>query len=92
MTSHSEAQSNETVSSLAERLRARASNAYFDYIAQCRRDECLGWQAKVEQNAFGWPEIAAHTKAGELLGRHRALNEAADALSALKKETPNVHG
>lgn len=77
--------SNETVASLAERLRARASNAYFEYIAQCRRDECLGWQAKVEQNQFGWPELAAHTKAGELLGRHRALNEAAELLTALEQ-------
>jgi hypothetical protein len=74
---------NETVASLVDRLIARADNAYCEYIGQSRQDECLGWEIKVEKRLFGWNELAAHTRRGELLGRHRALMEAAELLSAL---------
>ncbi len=67
-------------------LRARADNAYYDYIGQCRRDECLGWEIKVERGTFGEAELKAHCAAAEKLGRYRALHEAAkmleEALSA----------
>lgn len=65
---------------LLERMRARADNAYCAYIGQLRRDECLGWEIKVERGKFGKPEIEAHCKASELLGRHRAMHEAAEML------------
>jgi len=64
-----------------ERMRARADNAYFDYIGQLRRDECLGWEIKVELGKFGEAELKAHCAAAEKLGRHRALHEAANMLA-----------
>ena len=63
-----------------ERMRARADNAYCDYIGQLRRDECLGWEIKVERGKFGEAELKAHCAAAEKLGRHRALYEAAKML------------
>jgi hypothetical protein len=68
---------------LLERMRAKADNAYCAYIAQMGRDECLGWEIKVERGKFGKPEIEAHCKASELLGRHRALHEAAEMVAEL---------
>lgn len=70
---------------LVERLQARADNAYVDYIGLCRRDECLGWEAKVGRGIFGLHELEAHKKAAEMLGRHRALQEVANLL----REEPN---
>lgn len=64
-----------------ERMRARADNAYCDYIGQLRRDECLGWEIKVERGKFGEVEMKAHCAAAEKLGRHRALHEAANMLA-----------
>ena len=64
-----------------ERMRARADNAYCDYIGQLRRDECLGWEIKVERGKFGEAELKAHCAAAEKLGRHRALHEAANMLA-----------
>lgn len=63
-----------------ERMRTRADNAYCDYIGQLRRDECLGWEIKVERGKFGEAELKAHCAAAEKLGRHRALYEAAKML------------
>ncbi len=48
------------VRGLHDRLQARADNAYCDYIGLCRRDECLGWEAKVENELFGDAELKAH--------------------------------
>lgn len=64
-----------------ERMRARADNAYCDYIGQLRRDECLGWEIKVERGKFGEAELKAHCAAAEKLGRHRALHDAANMLA-----------
>jgi len=66
---------------LAKRLQTRADNAYCDYIGQLRRDECLGWEIKVERGKFGEAELKAHCAAAEKLGRHRALHEAAGMLA-----------
>jgi hypothetical protein len=71
-----------------DRLQARADNAYCDYIGLCRRDECLGWEAKTEKGIFGEAELKAHKDAAEKLGRHRALQEAANLLHELL--TPNA--
>ena len=76
------------VRGLLDRLQARADNAYCDYIGLCRRDECLGWEAKVEKQIFGEAELKAHKDAAEKLGRHRALQEAANMLHKLL--TPNA--
>lgn len=77
-----------TVRGLLERLQARADNAYCDYIGLCRRDECLGEEIKIERHIFGAPELKAHRDAAEKLGRHRALQEAANLLNELL--TPNA--
>ena len=69
-------------------LQARADNAYCDYIGICRRDECLGWEIKAEKGLFGAAELKAHMDAAEKLGRHRALQEAANMLHKIM--TPNV--
>lgn len=74
----------------AHALQARADNAYCDFIGLCRRDECLGWEAKVEKGLFGEAELKAHKDAAEKLGRHRALQEAANLLHELL--TPNDAG
>jgi hypothetical protein len=74
------------IKSLVERLRARADNAYCDMIGVARRDESLGWEIKVERGKFGRPELDAHVKGGELLGRHRALHEAATLVEEELKE------
>lgn len=65
---------------MLERMRAMSDNAYCDYISQMRRDECLGWQIKVERGKFGEAELKAHCAAAEKLGRHRALHEVAKML------------
>lgn len=74
-----------------ERMRTGADNAYFDYIGQLRRDECLGWEIKVERGKFGEADLKAHCAAAEKLGRHRALHEAAkmleEALRSNKKHS-----
>lgn len=77
---------------LLERMRAKADNAYCAYIAQLGRDECLGWEIKVERGKFGKPEIEAHCKASELLGRHRALHEAAEMVAELMCSNAEITG
>lgn len=64
-------------------LQAKADNSYIEYLNLCRRDECLGWEIKVEKGIFGEPELKAHKDAAEKLGRHRALQEAANALQKI---------
>lgn len=75
-----------------ERMRARADNAYCDYIGQLRRDECLGWEIKAERGKFGEAELKAHCAAAEKLGRHRALHEAANMLAEVLRSNPNITG
>lgn len=64
-------------------LEGLSDRAYCDYIAKMRTNECLGWEEKVRTSKFGQAELNAHTKAGELLGRHRAFAEAAAAAWAM---------
>lgn len=75
-----------------ERMRARADNAYCDYIGQLRRDECLGWEIKVERGKFGEAEMKAHCAAAEKLGRHRALHEAANMLAEVLRSNAELNG
>ena len=75
-----------------ERMRARADNAYCDYICQLRRDECLGWEIKVERGKFGEEELKAHCAAAEKLGRHRALHEAANMLAEVLRSNAELNG
>jgi hypothetical protein len=56
-------------------LREKANQAYCDYIDQMKRPECLGYEQKLKEGKFGRPELDAHVRAGELLGRHRAFAE-----------------
>ena len=75
-----------------EHMRARADNAYCDYIGLLRRDECLGWEIKVEHGKFGEAEMKAHCAAAEKLGRHRALHEAANMLADVLRSNAEVRG
>ena len=77
------------LTAVLESIRARADNAYCDYISQCRRDECLGWQIKSERGKFGEAELKAHCTAAEKLGRHRALHEAANMLAEVLRSIKN---
>jgi hypothetical protein len=63
-------------------FKAKAEKAYCDALAQLRRTECLGWEAKIKSGTFGKAELDAHVKAGKLLGRHEAFAEAERALAA----------
>lgn len=75
-----------------ERMCAMADNAYCDYIGQLRRDECLGWEIKVERGKFGEAEMKAHCAAAEKLGRHRALHEAANMLAEVLRSNAELRG
>jgi hypothetical protein len=68
---------------LGVELRGFSNNAYCDYIAQMKRDKCLGLEAKLKSGTFGKAELEAHTRAGELLGRHRAFAEALTKLERI---------
>lgn len=57
-------------------LREARDRAYCDYVDRLRRPECLGYEQKLKEGSFGKAELDAHTRAGELLGRHRAFAEA----------------
>ncbi len=72
-----ESLSAEKIAALVARLLARSENAYCDYIEASKKDAALGWEIKVERGVFGKDELAAHGRRSELLGRHRALHEAA---------------
>ncbi len=61
-------------------LRNATDNAYKDYIDHERRDECLGWEAKIDRGEFGEKELKAHRLAAEKLGAYRALGRAATLL------------
>jgi len=65
---------------LAETFQSLSDRAYCNYIEQMRRPECLGWEEKVRTRRFGTAELEAHTKAGAQLGRHKAFQEAANAM------------
>ena len=65
---------------LATTFHGLSDRAYCNYIEQMRRDVCLGWEYKTKHGKFGEAELKGHTKAGELLGRHKAFAEAANAL------------
>jgi hypothetical protein len=59
---------------IKEELSRLSSDAYCHFIALSSRTECLGWKAKVANGKFGKPELDAHTRAWEALGKHRAYN------------------
>ena len=66
--------------SLEAVFRGQSDRAYCNYIEQMRRDACLGWEHKAAHGKFGEAELRGHTIAGEMLGRHKAFAEAANAL------------
>lgn len=74
---------NADIQELIGRIEARADNAYIAYIGQCRCDECLGYEYKMDHGLFREAELKAHKDAAEKLGRHRALGEAASLLREL---------
>lgn len=72
------------VEALRATLQGKSDAAYIRYIETLRRDECLGWEAKVHSRKFGEPELKAHTMAAEFLGQHRAFAAAlADVRASL---------
>lgn len=62
---------------MKDRLREKADRAYCDMIDQSRRDECLGYAAKLKDGGFGEKELEAHCKMREFLGMHTAYADAA---------------
>lgn len=70
------------VEDLLNSFRSKAENAYIEMIANARKDGALGWEIKVERGEFGRPELDAHCKVAELLGRYRAFVEACKCLEA----------
>ena len=78
------------LTAVLERMQARADNAYCDCLGLLRRDECLGWEIKVERGKFGDAEIKAHCAAAEKLGRHRALQEAANMLAEVLRSNAEL--
>lgn len=77
---------------LIKTLQGLSDRAYCDYITKMRSDACLGWEAKVQTQRFGKAEIEAHTKAGELLGRHKAFSEAAAKAALAAAAQPPADG
>lgn len=75
--------------SLEAVFRGLSDRAYCNYIEQMRRDVCLGWEHKAKHGKFGETELKGHTKAGEMLGRHKAFAEAANALRG--SDAPLTH-
>lgn len=71
------------IDQLVKIFRNIGDQMYCDYINQMRRDVCLGWESKVHSRKFTAAELEGHTKAGELLGRHRAFHDAANTLAQL---------
>ena len=66
--------------SLEEVFRSLSDRAYCNFIEQIGSDVCLGWKYKARHGMFGEAELKGHTLAGEMLGRHKAFDEAANAL------------
>ena len=66
--------------SLEDVFRRLSDRAYCNYIEQIVSDVCLGWKYKARHGMFGEAELKGHTLAGEMLGRHKAFAEAANAL------------
>jgi len=62
---------------LDAKLSGMSDTAYCLYIEQMRQPTCLGWEAKVRAGQFGHDNLDAFMRAAELLGRHKALAEAA---------------
>jgi hypothetical protein len=84
------------IETIINRLQAKSENAYIGYINAHRKDECLGWEAKVLHNKFGEKELKAHKKAQEWFGKHCAY---LDAIEVIKEESsspshtlPSTHG
>ena len=66
--------------SLEDVFRRLSDRAYCNFIEQIGSDVCLGWKYKARHGMFGEAELKGHTLAGEMLGRHKAFAEAANAL------------
>jgi hypothetical protein len=87
-TDESRVKSTHLLADLRSRLWARSENAYCEMISVARKDESLGWQAKVDRGEFGHNELTAHCRGAELLGRHRALAEACREIDDVLKANP----
>ncbi len=74
---------------LLDRLAANGSNTYIKYIELCRKDECLGFDAKIDCKRFGYSELQAHKDAQEYLGRYRAINEVLEIINESINEINN---
>jgi hypothetical protein len=70
-------QTTEKIAELVANIRARGDRIYCDMVDLSRQPNSLGAEAKLRGGAFGNAELNAHKKCSELLGRHRALYEAA---------------
>ncbi len=71
---------------IGNNFRQYSDAAYIAYIETMRNDLCLGWEAKVAANKFDRENLNQFMKAGELLGRHVAMAEAALIADKLQGE------
>ncbi len=58
---------------LQARFAAHKDNSYSRMIEAARRDEALGWEAKVDRGIFGAPELEAHKKSRRTLRHAQGL-------------------
>lgn len=65
----------EIIDEIIVKLKKQSDMAYIEYLNQLKRNECLGWEAKVKKGTFGQAEYEAHNTANVEFGRHQAFNE-----------------
>jgi hypothetical protein len=66
----------EIIDKIIGELKQQSDIAYVNYVNQMRKNECLGWEAKVKCGEFGRVELDAHNRASSEFGKHQAFNEA----------------
>lgn len=76
---------------LVRQMQAFADRQYCLGIEMLKRQECLGWEAKVKAGKFGQAHLDAHVQAGRHFGAHFGIYEAIEAaraaLTSATKET-----
>lgn len=71
---------------LLSTLRDYAEAEYCNYISKLRTPNALGWEAKVKAGTFAAENLAAHTEAARMRGKHQAFMEVVSMLTAASAE------
>ena len=61
---------------IIDHLRSKSTEAYLNYIRLHKKQECLGFEAKIASGEFGTHELESHKKAQEWYGKHCAYSDA----------------